>query len=101
MPSEAMATRTSLRPRKSSTGKTSTARPQGTASRSTDSVPELPGTINGDSALNFTLLVWTREPWRQYKIVSDLNFRIEPLLHERGTPSERALNEVSRQSSTR
>jgi small-conductance mechanosensitive channel len=38
----------------------------------------------GDSALNFTLLVWTQEPRRQYEIVSDLNFRIEALLHERG-----------------
>ncbi|MFQ6537682.1 MULTISPECIES: mechanosensitive ion channel family protein [Aphanothece] len=38
----------------------------------------------GDSALNFTLLVWTREPRRQYEIVSDLNFRIEALLRERG-----------------
>jgi hypothetical protein len=38
---------------------------------------------------------------RQYEIVSDLNFRIEALLHERGTPSERALNELGRQSSTR
>ncbi|QPN59009.1 hypothetical protein H8F24_13000 [Synechococcus sp. CBW1002] len=47
------------------------------------------------------VLVWTREPRRQYKIVSDLNFRIEPMLHERGTPSERALNAVGRQSSTR
>ncbi|WP_399216016.1 hypothetical protein [Synechococcus sp. EJ6-Ellesmere] len=57
--------------------------------------------MSGDSALNFILLVWTREPRRHYKIVSDLNFRIEPLLHERGTPSESALDEVSRQSSTR
>jgi hypothetical protein len=47
------------------------------------------------------MLVGKREPRQQYKIVSDLNFRIEPLLHERGTPSERALNEVGRQSSTR
>ncbi|WP_087069338.1 mechanosensitive ion channel family protein [Cyanobium sp. NIES-981] len=38
----------------------------------------------GDSALNFTLLVWTREPKRQYETVSDLNFRIEALLRERG-----------------
>ncbi len=51
-------------------------------------------------ALNFTLLVWTRQPRRHYKLVSDLNFRIEPLLHERGTPSEKALNEVGRQCST-
>jgi hypothetical protein len=34
-------------------------------------------------------------------IVSDLKFRIQPLLHERGNHSERALKEVSRQSSTR
>jgi len=38
----------------------------------------------GDSALNFTLLVWIREPMRQYQITSDLNFRIEALLRERG-----------------
>jgi small-conductance mechanosensitive channel len=38
----------------------------------------------GDSALNFTLLVWTSEPRRQYEIKSDLNFRIEALLRERG-----------------
>lgn len=38
----------------------------------------------GDSALNFTLLVWIREPMRQYQIKSDLNFRIEALLRERG-----------------
>ncbi len=53
-----------------------------------------------DRALNFTLLVWTREPRRPCKIVSVRNFRSEPLLHERGTPSERALNEVSQQCST-
>ncbi|MFO8238543.1 MAG: mechanosensitive ion channel [Prochlorococcaceae cyanobacterium] len=38
----------------------------------------------GDSALDFTLLVWIREPMRQYQISSDLNFRIEALLRERG-----------------
>lgn len=38
----------------------------------------------GDSALNFTLLVWIREPMRQYQIKSDLNFRIEALLREAG-----------------
>ncbi|MEX1317329.1 MAG: mechanosensitive ion channel domain-containing protein [Synechococcaceae cyanobacterium] len=38
----------------------------------------------GDSSLNFTLLVWTSEPRRQYEIKSDLNFRIEALLRERG-----------------
>lgn len=38
----------------------------------------------GDSALNFTLLVWIREPMRQYQIKSELNFRIEALLRERG-----------------
>jgi hypothetical protein len=47
------------------------------------------------------MLVGKREPRQQYKIVSDLNFRIQPLLHERGTTSERALDDVSRQSSTR
>ncbi len=38
----------------------------------------------GDSSLNFTLLVWTGEPRRQYEIVSDLNFRIEALLRQHG-----------------
>jgi small-conductance mechanosensitive channel len=38
----------------------------------------------GDSSLDFTLLVWTREPRRQYQIKSDLNFRIEAILRERG-----------------
>jgi small-conductance mechanosensitive channel len=38
----------------------------------------------GDSSLNFTLLVWTSEPRRQYEIKSDLNFRIEALLRQRG-----------------
>ncbi|MEO1002403.1 MAG: mechanosensitive ion channel domain-containing protein [Cyanobacteria bacterium J06638_7] len=38
----------------------------------------------GDSALNFILLVWTGEPRRQYEIKSDLNFRIEARLRERG-----------------
>jgi hypothetical protein len=42
-----------------------------------------------------------QEPRQQYKIVSDLNFRVERRLHERDTPSERALNEVGRQSITR
>ena len=46
-------------------------------------------------------LVWTRKPRRHYESVSDLNVRIEPLLHARGTNSARALNEVGRQSSTR
>ena len=50
--------------------------------------------------------VWCRvqlrqEPRQQYKIVSDLNVRVERRLHERATPSERALNEVGRQSITR
>ncbi len=53
-----------------------------------------------DAALNFTLLVWTRQPRRQYKLVSNINSRSEPLLHERGTPSEKALNELGRQCST-
>ncbi len=96
-----MATRTSRRTRKSSTGKTSTARTRRTASRSTDSVLQLPGISTVRRQCSQLHLGWTREPRRQYEIVSGLNFRIEPLLHERGTPSERALNEVGRQSSTR
>ncbi|NCJ07634.1 mechanosensitive ion channel [Synechococcales cyanobacterium C] len=38
----------------------------------------------GDSALNFTLLVWVNEPQRQPVIKSDLNFRIETVLRHRG-----------------
>ena len=38
----------------------------------------------GDSALNFTLLVWINQPRKQYEITSDLNFRIEAVLRNRG-----------------
>ena len=31
----------------------------------------------GDSALNFELQVWTRDPRNQFRLTSDLNFRIE------------------------
>lgn len=34
----------------------------------------------GDSALQFALLVWTREPQRQHRLISDLNYRIEASL---------------------
>ncbi len=37
----------------------------------------------GDSALNFTLLVWICEPEKQNIITSDLNFRIEAILRHR------------------
>jgi potassium-dependent mechanosensitive channel len=36
----------------------------------------------GDSALEFHLLVWIQQPMRQYQIISDLNFRIEAVLHK-------------------
>lgn len=38
----------------------------------------------GDSSLNFSLLVWINQPMRQYEIISDLNFRIEAVLRQRG-----------------
>jgi small-conductance mechanosensitive channel len=38
----------------------------------------------GDSSLDFQLLVWIRQPTRQYDIISDLNFRIEAILRRRG-----------------
>ena len=34
----------------------------------------------GNSSLNFDLLIWTREPRKQYKLKSDLNYRIEASL---------------------
>jgi small-conductance mechanosensitive channel len=37
-----------------------------------------------DSSLNFDLLVWITEPRKQFQIKSDLYFRIESLLNERG-----------------
>ncbi|NEQ38659.1 MAG: mechanosensitive ion channel [Okeania sp. SIO3I5] len=36
----------------------------------------------GDSSLNFDLLIWTREPRKQYKLKSDLNYRIEASLRK-------------------
>jgi small-conductance mechanosensitive channel len=38
----------------------------------------------GESALQFELLVWTRDPRRQHELVSDLNFRIEASLRRSG-----------------
>jgi small-conductance mechanosensitive channel len=38
----------------------------------------------GDSSLDFHLLVWIDQPKRQYEITSDLNFRIEAVLRNRG-----------------
>jgi potassium-dependent mechanosensitive channel len=38
----------------------------------------------GDSALNFELLVWTRDPRGQFKLTSDLNYRIEANLRQHG-----------------
>jgi small-conductance mechanosensitive channel len=38
----------------------------------------------GESQLNFNLLVWIRQPLRQYEVISDLNFRIEAELRRRG-----------------
>ena len=37
----------------------------------------------GDSALNFTLMVWIRDPIHQYDIISDLNYRIEAILRQK------------------
>ncbi len=36
----------------------------------------------GDSSLNFDLLVWTREPRKQYQLKSELNYRIEASLRK-------------------
>jgi hypothetical protein len=38
----------------------------------------------GDNALNFDLLVWTGEPKKQFRIKSDLNYRIEASLRRYG-----------------
>lgn len=38
----------------------------------------------GENALELMLLVWTREPWRQRRIRSDLYFRIDPALRRHG-----------------
>jgi len=34
----------------------------------------------GDSSLNFNLLIWTRDPRKQYQLKSELNYRIEASL---------------------
>jgi small-conductance mechanosensitive channel len=38
----------------------------------------------GDSALDFEVLVWTREPRKQFSLASDLNFRIVERLQRHG-----------------
>lgn len=38
----------------------------------------------GDSSLNFDLLVWTGDPKKQFKVKSDLNYRIEASLRRHG-----------------
>ena len=38
----------------------------------------------GDSALNFTLHVWTREPRLQFRLISDLNYRIDVAFRRTG-----------------
>jgi potassium efflux system protein len=42
----------------------------------------------GDSALHFELLVWTRNPAHQFRLISDLNYRVEASLrrHRIGIP---------------
>jgi potassium efflux system protein len=37
----------------------------------------------GDSSLNFDLLIWIAEPQKQFRIKSDLYFRIEAILRHR------------------
>jgi small-conductance mechanosensitive channel len=37
----------------------------------------------GDSSLNFDLLIWTAEPQKQFRLKSDLYFRIEAILRHR------------------
>ncbi len=38
----------------------------------------------GDNSLNFDLMIWTAEPRKQFRIISDLYFRIEVILRHRG-----------------
>ena len=38
----------------------------------------------GDNALNFDLLIWIAEPRKQFRIMSDLYFRIDAILRQRG-----------------
>ena len=38
----------------------------------------------GDSSLNFDIFVWIREPHKQFKLRSDLNYRIEAILRRNG-----------------
>ncbi|HBB34635.1 MAG TPA: mechanosensitive ion channel protein MscS [Cyanobacteria bacterium UBA8803] len=38
----------------------------------------------GESAINFNLLVWMGDPKKQFKVKSDLNYRIEASLHRYG-----------------
>ncbi|HAA32146.1 MAG TPA: mechanosensitive ion channel protein MscS [Cyanobacteria bacterium UBA8553] len=37
----------------------------------------------GDNCLNFDLMIWTAEPRKQFRIISDLYFRIEVILRHR------------------
>jgi small-conductance mechanosensitive channel len=37
----------------------------------------------GDSSLNFDLLIWTAEPQKQFRLKSDLYFRIEAIMRDR------------------
>jgi potassium efflux system protein len=46
--------------------------------------PQVFFTEFADSSLNFNLLVWITEPRKQFQIKSDLYFKIESLLNERG-----------------
>lgn len=46
--------------------------------------PEVQVRAFGENALELMLLVWTREPWRQRRIRSDLYFRIDPALRRHG-----------------
>ena len=38
----------------------------------------------GDSALNFQLFAWIRDPWNSERIVSDLNYGIDRALRDAG-----------------
>src|SRR5919202_1297001 len=38
----------------------------------------------GDNAMNFDLLIWIAEPRKQFRIMSDLYFRIDAILRQRG-----------------
>jgi small-conductance mechanosensitive channel len=49
-----------------------------------DPRPEVHFRAFGASALEFELLIWTRDPSRQWTLISDLNYRVESQLRRHG-----------------